>query len=399
LILSGAAGAFHVLVGGWTAVAIGLAWIFTGRERPTLKSIAPAAVLGFVLALPGLVPALTLNAGVPKDLAREAARIYAFERLSHHLIYSQFDAVNVFRFQILVLGWAAAAWTMRRDLLTTRLQRVVAGAVVIAVIGVVIDQVLVVRANLTEQSSLDYETMAAGLLRYYWFRMSDSLVPIGLSLAIVAGVIKLETTRPETAALLKVTLIVLAVGNLADAYYSRKLQPVPRAILQPQPTADAEERPWWRAAPKAAASETNVQDWFRDWQRVCQWIESETPADALFLTPREQQTFKWYAGRPEVVTWKDVPQDARGLLEWNKRMDEVHPRDPAHRQHDLAAFDDATLVSLAQKYGAKYVLIDRSLAGRKIGLPRVYPLLMAENRTFEVYGVPEAVSSVLEAER
>ena len=49
LLLAGAAGAFHVLVGGWTAVAIGLAWLFGGRERPTLKTLAPAAVLGLLL--------------------------------------------------------------------------------------------------------------------------------------------------------------------------------------------------------------------------------------------------------------------------------------------------------------------------------------------------------------
>jgi hypothetical protein len=178
---------------------------------------------------------------------------------------------------------------------------------------------------------------------------------------------------------------------LADAYYSRKLQPVPRAILQPQPTADSEERPWWRAPPNLAANEPNIRDWFRDWQRVCQWIEDETPSDAKFLTPREQQTFKWYAGRAEAVTWKDVPQDARGLIEWKKRMDDVHPREAAHRQHGLAAFDDLTLVGRAQKYGARYIVIDRRRGGRQIGLPRVYPQLGDENSSFEVYRVPESM--------
>jgi hypothetical protein len=201
---------------------------------------------------------------------------------------------------------------------------------------------------------------------------------------------KLETTRPDAAALLKVVCILLAAGNLADGFYSRKLQPMPRAVLQPQPTPDSEERPWWRAAPKLGAGETGLRDWFRDWQRVCTWVTAETPADALFLTPREQQTFKWYAGRAEVVTWKDVPQDARGLIEWKTRLDEVYPRDPEHRQHDLAAFDDAALVRIAQKYSAKYVVIDRTRGGRQIGLPKVYPLLASENPSFEVYRVPEA---------
>jgi len=220
--------------------------------------------------------------------------------------------------------------------------------------------------------------------------MSDSLVPVGLSLAIVTGVTKLEMTRPEAASLLKIALILLAAGNLADAYYSRKLQPVPRAVLQPQPTADAEERPWWRSPPKLAASETNVQEWFDDWQRVCEWVAAETPRDAMFWTPREQQTFKWYAGRAEAVTWKDVPQDARGIIEWKRRLDEVYPRDLAHRQHGLAAFDDTTLVNLAQRYRAKYILLDRKRASRRIALPKVYPLLADENRTFEIYRVPDA---------
>ena len=103
----------------------------------------PAAVLGLVLALPGLVPAVLLNAGVPREVAREAARIYVFERLSHHLVYSEFPAWNIARFQILVVAWAAVAWLLRREPGITRLQRVVAGTVVIAVVGVVIDQGLV----------------------------------------------------------------------------------------------------------------------------------------------------------------------------------------------------------------------------------------------------------------
>src|SRR2546423_1926402 len=44
LLLAGAAGAFHVLVGGWTAVAIGLAWLISGKERPAIASLVPAAI-------------------------------------------------------------------------------------------------------------------------------------------------------------------------------------------------------------------------------------------------------------------------------------------------------------------------------------------------------------------
>src|SRR3954451_17199189 len=69
LLFAGAAGAFHVLVGGCTVAAIGLAWLTAGGDRPRLAALLPAAFGGFVLALPGIVPALVLNWGVDKETA------------------------------------------------------------------------------------------------------------------------------------------------------------------------------------------------------------------------------------------------------------------------------------------------------------------------------------------
>jgi hypothetical protein len=109
----------------------------------------------------------------------------------------------------------------------------------------------------------------------------------------------------------------------------------------------------------------------------------------LFLTPREQQTFKWYAGRAEVVNWKDVPQDAPGLVEWKRRMTDVYPRDKEHHRHDLAAFTDEELIELAREYQAEYVIVDLTRASRPIGLSRLYPRAGEVNASFAVYRVPE----------
>jgi hypothetical protein len=372
LLFAGAAGAFHVLVGGWTAMAIGFAWLIAGRERMPLAKIIPAAALGLMLALPGLVPAIRLNAGVPSELSREAARIYVFERLAHHLVYSEFAAWNVARFQMLVVLCGALAWYTRNDLGVARLQRVVAGTVAIAVIGVAIDQVFVWRANWLDQSALDYQLAAAGLLRYYWFRMSDSLVPIGVALGIVAALERVRVWRPAVAAWLQAVAILVAGVNLGEVFYSRAQQPFPPAIVQPLPDGT-----------------TVSAAWFRDWVSVCAWAAANTPPDAIFLTPRGQQTFKWYAGRAEVVSWKDVPQDAAGLIEWKKRLAEVHPRDRAHHECDLAAFSDVQLVALAKKYNAAYIVIDRARSRRRIGLRKVYPIAAEENGSFDIYRVGE----------
>ena len=387
LILAGAAGAFHVLVGGWTVLAIAFAWLVSGQARPRLVSLAPAAALGFLLALPGLIPALTLNAGVPKDVAHEAARIYVFERLAHHLVYSQFDATNVARFQVLVIAWAISYWLLRNEKKLTRLQHVVAGAAVLGFVGIIIDQFFVIRANALDQSPEAYQTGAASLLRYYWFRMSDSLVPLGMAFAVVQAIQNLSRSRPQLAIWLGMATVVLAMGNLVETYYQRRQLPVPPAILQPQPTSDLRPE---RKSGTAAASRLRAGEWFTHWQAICDWVARETPPDALFLTPRDQQTFKWYAGRPEIVTRKDVPQDAQGLVEWKRRLEEVYPRDAEHQRHDLAAFSDAELVQIARKYGARYVLIDHSRATRRINLPRVYAVPEGPNPAFVIYLVPDS---------
>jgi hypothetical protein len=183
---------------------------------------------------------------------------------------------------------------------------------------------------------------------------------------------------------------LLAALNIADIYYWRGQQWVPPAVLQPRPTADSSRQTWFSLKRPAENSNVTAREWYRDWLAVCAWVQISTPANALFLTPREQQTFKWYAGRAEVVNWKDVPQDARGIVEWKRRMNEVYPRTREHHRHDLAAFSDAELVALADQYGVRYVLVDQTRAARPLGLVRLYPLGEVHNASFAVYRVPEA---------
>jgi hypothetical protein len=230
----------------------------------------------------------------------------------------------------------------------------------------------------------------ASLLRYYWFRLSDSLVPISFSLAIVAGLAILQAKRPMAAFWLTVVASFLPLANVAHVFYWRSKQNVPPAILQPWPTPDSRNEQWFTVTQPPRPGDVTAQQWFRDWTSACNWAARHTPPTAIFLTPREQQTFKWYAGRPEVVNWKDVPQDASGLVEWKRRFAEIYPSDRLHHRHDLTAFSDDELVSLAKKYSAEYIVIDRTRAIRRLNLPRLYPSPREDNASFEVYRVPRA---------
>jgi hypothetical protein len=370
LLLSGTAGAFHVLVGGWATVAIGLAWLLAGKARPALTKMLPAVLGGLLLALPGLVPGILLNRGVDPETVREAARIYVFERLQHHLVFHAFGTWHIARFALLVAGWVFLVWLLRKDKDADRLKlfhRVVLGSLVLVGIGILIDQAAVINERVELRGYEEYQRRAARLLRYYWFRLADVLVPAGVALGLVVGLQRVHARRPQLANYLLAAAILLAGGDLAWVCYERAQNRISGAAIQEQ-VIDQAKQAQWRAA--------------------CNWIAANTPEDAKFLTPRRQQTFKWYAGRAEVATWKDLPQDARSIVAWHQALREIHPRTLPHLRNDLAAFSDAELTALARKYGVTYVVIDRTKSSRPIGLPTVYPEFVEENPAFAVYRVP-----------
>jgi hypothetical protein len=377
---------------------------------PSVWSLVPAAVGGFVLSLPGLVPSLALMAGVDPQVAREACRVYVFERLSHHLVFHSFEPWFIARYAVLLAAGLILFWTFRKRATLWRVNLVVTGAVGISLVGIALDQWFVVQANVLGQTEAEYQAAAGPLLRYYWFRLADVLVPASVALGAVYGLHALSTSRPKLASWLLIGAILAAGGDLAAACARRAVLRVPGAIVQQHPTTDT-RRPWWTLASAERHSGRSLQvpdqrvelahvsrsetatltarEWLAHWQAVCGWIAESTPKGAKFLTPRQQQTFKWYAGRAEVPTWKDIPQDAAGLMEWKAAFDEIHPPSADHRRHDLAAFRVEELVALAHRYGCEYVVIDRTRSSRPIELARVYPLFAEENPAFEVYRVPD----------
>ncbi|HTN75654.1 MAG TPA: DUF6798 domain-containing protein, partial [Pirellulaceae bacterium] len=121
-------------------------------------------------------------------------------------------------------------------------------------------------------------------------------------------------------------------------------------------------------------------------RNACQWIEQNTPTAAIFLTPRGQQTFKWYANRAEVVAVKDVPQDARGIVQWRDRLREVYI--PPVSEFGFAVLSESQIKQLANKYGASYVIVDKHRYSRAMALPLVYPTAGNENESFAVYRIP-----------
>ena len=397
LLWAGAAGAFHVLVGGWTVVALVLAWALSGASRPSVSSLLPALVGSLFLSLPGILPALNLMRGVAPQVSAEVARIYVFDRLPHHLVFHTFGTWYYVRHGALLVVWVLLAWRLWSNEPARRLTLVLIGAATIAVFGMLIDLAGLMNMQLEGRSFHEYQLRVAPRLRLYWFRLEDALLPAGVALAFSAWLSRLQVTEPRRANWLLIGSIVAAGLNLADLTYWRSQVRVPDSVIQQRPTFDSRPR-WWLDEPRPVSRMfrplpgsdhlLTAQQWLAHWQDACRWMSEHTPADARFLTPRRQQTFAWYAGRSHVAGWKDIPQDARSIIAWRQALNDLYPGEESHWREDLAAFTDAELVALARKYNCQYIVIDRTRSSRRIELPSVYPLFREENPAFEVFRVP-----------
>ena len=318
--LFGAAACFHVLIGGWAIVATGFALLFLPEDRPRLATLWPGLTLGMLFSLPSLIPSLGLTWAVDPEIVRQANYIYVFERLPHHLFPTHF----IVRFSLLVIFWLLLCRTRWGEPPESRLRAFVFGTLVIGGAGMII-----------ALSAAFAPDNAAGLLRFYWFRLVDVAVPMGVALGGASYIAYHLQVRPAWGKLWLGIVVALCTLHLGVHAVRRPLPTVPRADRLPH---------------------------YRSWRLACRWIaqSGEIPADACFLTPRLAQTFKWYTGRAEVVTWKDIPQDPRSIVAWWNRLQDIHATGsmaPDERwRESLAELDEARLRALGRKYGANYLL-------------------------------------------
>jgi hypothetical protein len=343
-LLFGMASSFHVIIGGWSVVAGGVAWL-ASSNRPPLKQLVLPLLGGLLLALPGLLGALALSWNSDPQTLSEANRIYVVERLKHHLVPQQFPTQSILRHLALVGVLVALSRVAPTDDRHQRLRGFVAGAVGLAAVGMAIGALIPVASDLSN-----------ALLRYYWFRLSDVMVPLGVALLYCSILSQWQTTRPTLHVAALAVALLLAGGHLGETIWQRQMQL---------------RRPTEEGAARLAA-----------WQEVCQWAATETPRDAVFIVPRLAQTFRWLAGRAEVVSYKDIPQDAAGVVEWRRRMDRVYPLTSntlgTFRHESLAEQGPRRLQELAAEFGVDYVI---TAADPPLALPRVGP----SNPSYAIY--------------
>ncbi|MEZ6060372.1 MAG: DUF6798 domain-containing protein [Planctomycetaceae bacterium] len=375
--------ALHPVVGIWFFIAITMsesAILVAARIASRPLHAARTGVLllaALVTSLPGLVPAvgmLTTDA-VPRSDRQTADFIQVFSRLAHHLDPSTFPAIAWIHTAILsaiVVAGSTLLLRRSRDVDGSRSAwhrwlLLLTASAIIAAVGVAVGW------HTVPATELENWQMRAFLLKFYPFRLFDGLLPMSAALVMarcagrLVSAIGVQRVVVEQSAEHPFSAVPKTSTTTAD----RTLTGLTTAVCLLAFVLSATGR---AASPAGYDSEQ-----FAAWLDICDWIRRNTEPDALVFTPRESFGFKWYAERAEYVCYKDCPQDAAGILEWNRRLWAIH--DWAQSSFQDGAFDVADLQRLRTQTGITHLLT------RKLHPFTTEPLYA--NGIWRVYALPQ----------
>lgn len=107
------------------------------------------------------------------------------------------------------------------------------------------------------------------------------------------------------------------------------------------------------------------------WVQMCNWIKTNTPPEAVFLTPPANEGFTVLTDRSNIVEFKINPDGALHLNEWFERLTDVTGGHlPAERGLDnrrplneaYGKLSAEQLTALGQKYHASYAVLPKDAA-------------------------------------
>jgi len=353
-VLLGAAISFHPVVGIWSVAStlIALSILLLNQQTrtwlPARRDFIISGILLALFALPGLIPALAaLRSPVPN--VAQADRLQVFERLGHHLNPMQFSRRAYLVYAVLLAVWMGSLWFRKR---AGSAENGVAGYRNGLWTGIVAGSILIALAGLAIgwlESKHDLDLLVK-LMKFYPFRLADVLLPM----ATAVSLIELTGLRHRIAEWLTPTVVLgcLFLGGVA--------------LMLEMPSRNPEG---YSSARRSS------------WIDICGWVDENLPADAMVLAPTSSTTFRWYASRAVYVTFKDCPQDAAGLLEWNRRI-KLYKAWASRSYEDDESFSAADLGELAELTGASY------LVTRRMGPMEIEPI--HRNRFYRVYRLPQS---------
>lgn len=308
-------------------------------------TIMLSAMILILLSLPGLVPVIELlREPVSDEIRYQGGYIQVFFRLAHHLDPMMFPMRAYVGYAALLLFWLCSFFWGGRTKPQAAWDRFVAWSVVFAVVGIAVGY------GPRPPGQMSYFAERMNLLKFYPFRLADLLVPFAVAVSLTcvlergflnAPLIRQSPTRFSCSGAILLCVYLASLGRAYSVSDSNRYS--------------LEDR--------------------TDWLDVCHWIDAHLPQDAIVQSPGNSWAFKWFARRAEYVAFKDCPQNAAGIVEWNRRLNYMKQWYVKNYDDEVYTADD--LRELKAQTGITHLLVDRI---GEIELKPVY-----RNATFMVF--------------
>ena len=345
-VAAGAAVWFHVLVGSWAGLALGIAALVASLghgARRFFRFALPAAALAtgaaatFVPRIFGKAPPATA------ELAIDHWKFYATVRAPHHLDPSYFMPGALWAVGVVVLFALVVllSWTTFR-------QRAVVTVFIAAIAAFFL-------------SGLVFRQAGFFLgLNLYPFRVADTLVPLFLSLAAMHNLWQLTRAAERPRASQRVVWLVVPAALVGLALTATQSTLGLKNLRMPYWTLESSLRHWNRSIDGSGD----------DFVSMATWIRDNTARRAVFVVDPCEDRFWILAERPVVVAWKMAPIGGPRTAEWIERMAALHgsrpvgeaepdnfcPGGSARGYRELSA---DSLARLRRRYEAAYYLVAR----------------------------------------
>ncbi|MFP5269101.1 DUF6798 domain-containing protein [Coleofasciculus sp.] len=289
-LLLGLATFFHIFVGGWASLVIG-GWLLLRRHHH-FRSIR---YLGSIVGIYLIASALSIYTVVEHLLtpsptgAVEPSYVYVFIRTPHHLNPLYWSQQWWIKLAVYLLVLALSVGVLRRKQQSSE---------------------NAVRMGLAEFTLLTLIPFGLGLaiapfddqgkfLQYYPFRLGDVMLPLNTCLLFACALEQSFTGKARR------ILLFLCIVLLSGACSIQAVQ-------------------FHQALVALSEFPSEQQGIDSEGKALCNWIRTNTPDDAVIVTPPAELTpFTWLAQRPTVAKFKFIPPTKVGVLDWYERLSDL----------------------------------------------------------------------------
>lgn len=353
---AGAALSFHVLVGIYALFCTGFAMLLTGKTwRGEWQKLFRRSWPFLITGIFGLLAVLQQLLPQGEVDVNKAWEIYVNLRVPHHVLPSSWGEDPWLLYLALAAGLFLAVYLIRKTIEARFTAAYALGSVCLFTIGLVI-----------------YAIGETSLLRFYWFRYPDVMVPF-LAMVLVALMVS-----------------DLTFVNLKDLLRHRKSWNIAQDLLSrgvPMFLAlTVILLAWHSITVLRTMNQRGQRDRPSKIQTALEWISGNTPEQAVFLVDPLILEFYIHAERAEFASFNHAPQYAADILEWHKRIvivNDGHPlRIPMSKdelRNNFYHLDEGSIRDIAEEHGLSYYL---GLADSQLSFEPVY-----QDDNFTLYAI------------